>query len=262
MPFNYISNSRLAEAIVHETCEVSLGFSHSDAVIAEFLISFHEKLELPLRIKLQLEKSSSEELYKFLHRRDEELARHICLGKDPDHGWENLPAKVRTMLLKRIASDAYEIDESQREWIQSQQSIPYDTFLARRDLHGCLTLLIDEYVATLLRDPAHKPPTDTRVVVNLVTAAEHEVAPERPTGLLHTIFLPLSLLGRALQTFIKFFVLAFIAEPEYQRELAYVLRGRFLKTPVMLLATTVWAYARIVQDLVMTFYLVRPSGIF
>jgi hypothetical protein len=91
-----------------------------------------------------------------------------------------------------------------------------------------------------------------------VTAAEREVAPVKLSGLWHGIFRPIALLCRALQTFVKFFVLAFIAEPEYQRELAYVLRGRFLKTPVMFIATCVWVYARIVQDVVMTFYLVRP----
>ena len=241
---------------------MGLGFSHRDAVVAELLISSEEDLDLPLRMKRQLDMSSIEELYAILNRRDRELLRHLCLGIDPDFGWESLPNDVRVLLIKRACSLRYEVDNSQIEWIQEISNhttqIPYDIFLARRDLNACIALMVDEYVSGLLRDPAQRyVPPRYEVRNDVVRDIALEVAPEKPRyGILGPIIWPLSRLGRSIRTFIKFFVLALIAEPEFHRELAYVLTGKFLRRPITFLATRIWIYSRILQDWILPFFLV------
>ena len=64
-------------------------------------------------------------------------------------------------------------------------------------------------------------------------------------------------LWRFFRSLPKFFILAFVAEPEYQRELAYVLGSTFLKIPIRFVATRIWIYARWIQDFVLSFFLVR-----
>ena len=247
---------------------MGLGFTHSDAVVAELLVSSEEELDLPLRMKRQLDMSSTEELYAILNRRDRELVRHLCLGKDPDFCWEYLPNDVRVMLIKRAGSARYEIDKSQMEWIQTMNNnttqISYNVSLARRDLNACITLMIHEYTSTLLRDPAQRSvPTRQPIHDDITREIELEVAPDDDShGVLGALTRPYSRFARSIRTFIKFFVLALIAEPEFHRELAYVLTGKFLRRPITFIATRIWIYARILQDMILPFFLVIPFTLF
>jgi hypothetical protein len=211
-------------------------------------------------MKRQLENSSCGELRQVLNRRDEELVRHLCLDTYPDREWESLPHEVRKMFVKRVAGEPYEFLEIQRDWIESNrcnQKIPYQTYLARRDLHASVSLLIDEYSAALLRDPIQRTVAVRREIINDIAGeADRAVAPSK-TGLGWRILLkPFIRIKTALATFLKFTFLALIAEPEYQRELVYVLNGNILRIPVTFLATRLWIYSRIIQNLLLPFFLV------
>ena len=252
---------RIAEALVHEICEIELGFSHDDAAIAELLVSSKIELEVPVRIKHQLDISPNEKLHEILVRRDDELLRHLCLGLVPDVDWESLPNDVRVMLLKRVTSSAYEVNGSNLQWIESNVSnptcIPYETYLARQDLHTRLCLLIDDSAAVSLDLTQDNGSTRRKISVDIAREVELEVAPDDGSGFCKMFLSPFSHIWRFSRTVPKFFVLAFIAEPEYQRELAYVLSGTFLKIPIRFVATRVWIYARWIQDFLLSFFLVR-----
>jgi len=158
------------------------------------------------------------------------------------------------MLLRRVESQSCEINAGQLEWIKSLSArVPVDTFLARRDLHVWLTLLIDDYVALLLR--AQRSVPERRKTLNYVQRIEDSVAPlPRRRGIF--AYLPFNYIARTLRGFIKFLFLAFIAEPDFQRELAYALRRMWIRPVVMFIATSAWFYAKFVQDIVLPFYLV------
>ena len=251
---------RIAEAIVHEFCEVGLGLTHSDAVLAELLVSSREELELPHRIRHQLETSSSRELYDIINRRDEELVRHLCLDTNCDLEWDSLPNDVRATFVKRVISEPYELNDVHLRWIESKsgQKIPCHTYLARRDLHGCVCLMIEEYAASLLRDPVQRTVPVRREVVNdMVLDAERAMDPSTVrTGFFSTLLRPLDSISRVVRTVVKFMFLAFIAEPEFQRELAYCLTGSLLRIPLTFIATRVWIYSRMIQNLLVPFFFV------
>jgi hypothetical protein len=237
--------------------------SHSDAVIAELLVSSTEELILPQRMKRQLEESSSQELLQVLNRRDEELVRHLCLDTHCDRQWESLPNDVRVMFLRRVACEPFEVNDSEVEWIESnrcdQKQIHHQTYLARRDLHACVSLLIDEYAAALLRDPVQKTISVRREIINDIAAeAAREVAPLEIRSGWRILLKPFTRIRRFSSIFVKFLFLGFIAEPEYQRELVYVLRGNFFKRPITFLATALWSYARFLQNILLPFFFVRP----
>ena len=232
-------------------------------MLAELLVSSREQVNLPNRIQMQLEKSSSAELASILNLRDRELVRHLCLGLETDRYWESLPNEVRRMLLRRVSSQSCEINAGQLEWIKGLcgPRMPHDAFLARRELHVWVTLLIDDYASELFRDPANRAvPLRREKPNNYNQEIEELVAPAPPrSGFWHCITAPFRYVTRVLRSSIKFLVLAFIAEPEFQRELAYALRKKWIRPAVVFIATRFWIYAKIVQDTVLPFYLVFPS---
>ena len=261
-----IPNGRIAEAIVHETCEVGLGLSHSDSVLAEMLVSQNEELQLPERIVRQLESSSTKELYEILNRRDHELVQHLALQTNCDRDWESLPNDIRVMLVKRVCGETYEINESQLKWLETNRCdprVPYEVYLARRDLHAYLTLLIDDYTTSLLRDPIQRTvPTRREVVDDLVSGAKQEVAPSNSRyGVIGHLLRPVVAVKRWLRTFVKFLFIVLIADPEFQREMAYLLTGSWLGVPVMFLATRIWIYSRFLQELVIPLFMVYSPNV-
>jgi hypothetical protein len=263
VPAAHNSNCSIAEAIVHETCEVGLGLSHSDAVLAELLVSSTEELRLPLRVQRQLEASSTRELLEILNARDQELVRHLGLQTNFDHDWDNLPFDVKVMLVKRVCGETYEINETQLKWIESKcgNRTPYLVYLARRDLNTCLALLIDEYTSTLLRDPAQKTvPTRRESVNNIVQEVQIGVAPRKSR--VQFIKTPYRRVARIGRNFIKFLIVALIAEPEFQRELAYLLTGNPFRRIFVFILTRLWAYSRFIQDLLLPFFMVHSLQLF
>ncbi len=211
-------------------------------------------------MKHQLESSSSGELYQIINRRDEELVRHLCLDTNCDLDWDNLPNDVRVMFVKRVASEPYEVSDIHLQWIESKrcQKILYNIYLARQDLHGCVSLMIEEYAAALLRDPVQRiVPVRREVADDMVDEAERSTAPSTVRlGFLRSLFKPFDRISRFARTFVKFMFLAFIAEPEFQRELAHCLSGNFLRIPMTFIATRVWIYSRMIQNLIVPFFIV------
>jgi hypothetical protein len=244
---------------VHETCEVGLGLSHSDAVLGELLVTSTEELRLPLRIQRQLDMSSPSELLEILNARDTELVRHMGLETNFDQEWDSLPHDVKLMLVKRVCGEPYEINETQLNWIESKSGsrTPYHVYLARRDLNACLALLVDEYTATLLRDPGQRlVPTRRERPKNIVEEVETEVVAHK--GRFHFLQSGWGRMIRISRNFIKFIIIALIAEPEFQRELAYLLTGNPFRKLFVFILTRLWLYSRFIQDLILPFFMVCP----
>jgi len=225
-------------------------------LIAELLISTNEDLELPPHIQRKLEESSQRELYNILHSRDELLLKYMTLQVDCDRQWEKLPNDIRVLLVKRVVGEAYDISENQISWIESShggRQIPYDVLLARHDLHASLSLLIDDYAASLLRDPG------AQKAIPLRREIRDEIPGEEPSigtkggrrGVLWFLLRPVFWVGRMFSTSIKFMSIALVAEPEFQRELAYLTTGTIFRRPLLFLATLVWRYARLIQGLLL-----------
>jgi hypothetical protein len=255
-----VLTARIIEALVHETCEGFLGLSHSDAVLVEQLLQLEHGLAIPYRIRRQLETSSIEELNAIIDSREQALARHLCLQVNIDRDWGSLPQDIRAMLVKRVSNEGYQITDAISEWLYNhcgRQTQP-EQYLARRDHHVHLSLLIHEYAVRLLRRPSQRSVATRRHAIDTsVSDIDKEVAPSRnragfTSWLRHPFFRTFRLFG----TILKFTVLMLIAEPEFQRELAYLLKGNKLKHLIMFVSTRFCIYARLIQQTVLPWFMV------
>ena len=213
-----------------------------------------------MRIINQLETLSDKELYEILSRRDDELIKHLTLDTDCDRDWENLPNDVKVMFFKRVCGEAYEVNGSGLKWLETNRcnpQVPYDVYLARHDLYMRLELLISDYAASLLRTPAlHIMSNQHQVNRNLVSEAKREIAMSNRHGVIDYLLAPFLAAKRWLRTFAKFSFIVLIADPEFQREMAYLLRQSWLGAIVMFLTTRLWMYSHFLQELLVPLFMV------
>src|SRR5579862_6050240 len=254
-----LANVRIAESIVHQTCRVGLGLSHSDALLAELLVSSAAEVKLPRRVERQLELSSREELFEILQRRDQELVHQLCLHTNCERDWDSLPSDVRSAYVKRASAEPYQVNEMLRRWIESNGcNQTYEAYLARRDLHVILSLRTYAYAKTLFQSSSQQAlPPRRNVAPDFISRLEESIAGcERFGRVIGLPLLAFNWLRRWFQTVVKFFVLILIAEPEFQRELNCVLKRRWIRGLVMFLCTRIWIYCREIQCLILPFFMV------
>lgn len=275
-----LNNSRhwraVAEAMVSATCELSLGLSHDDAMLAELLVvkelhstqaSFdatpEEKLgsiHIPEGIRRRLEASPTERA-RVIEHADRTVLRYLLLGLDSETEWDSLPKSIRASLLRRSfvpsmtdsrTPPMQPLTEVEREWLQSHLTPEYEnmeTHLARCRLGASLSLA----VTALARD------LDASYAFDDEAAEAGQTYDERllTAGISSPGFWTRwpTLFWRRLQTCIKFCVLCLTADPEYQRELDFVVRDLpgAVRWPIVFFLTSVWSYCKLLQSIVIPF---------
>ncbi|KAI9794230.1 MAG: hypothetical protein M1816_006156 [Peltula sp. TS41687] len=257
--------SVVAEALVHAVAELILGLSHSHAVLAESLIvdnpiDFSET-PIPQGICRQLEFSSTNERFSVMKRQSIEVLHNFCLGIDCDRDWAKLPEDARSFLLKRVIGARSELSASQLGWLKSiteqDGNIDINTYVSRCDLAAALAVVIGAYAIDIPHDYVSKerqplPLSKYAKAMDIRTLSR----PPR-TRLLSMLEPVFGKLYHGLGTCIKFLVIALIADPEFQRELDYVLSPKpaVLRYPLTFLLNHIWIYSRFLQRITLPFFL-------
>lgn len=253
----------IAEALVSSTAENYLDLSHDHAILAELLV--HEGLDgslsIPEGIKRQLQFCSRdrEELILNTHK---DVLRHLLLGIDIEREWDLLPADVRMFLLQRACGQSYRLSFSQTEWIRSRFKLSspgqLDALLARHDLSASLAMAVSNY-AQLVPDDKAAVTSSTLTLSQTDPMSSLQFSLEKvPGGSSHSIKARLLRAYLKIKSCIKFTVLSLVADPEYQRELDYMLRTQplILSWPAKRCLTYIWSFCKLLQDLILPLVLV------
>lgn len=257
--------SVVAEALVHAVAELNLGLSHSHAVLVESLIvdnpiDFSET-PIPQGICRQLESSSTNERFSVMKRQHTEVLQHLCLGIDCDREWAKLPENARSYLLKRVVGTRFDISARQLDWLKSViepcGKIDIKTYVSRCDLAAALAVAIGAYAIDIPteyiskeRQPFPLPKYAESMDISTLTR------PPR-TRFLDIVDPMFGKFYHGLGTCIKFLVIALIADPEFQRELDYVLSPKHaaLRYPITFFLNHIWIYSRFMQRVTLSFFL-------
>jgi len=253
----------IAEALLSSAAENYLGLSHDHAILAELLV--HEGLggsvSIPEGIKRQLQFScrDRQELILNTHK---DVLRNLLLGIDIEQEWDLLPADVRMFLLQRASGQSYRLSISQTEWIRSRFKLlnpgELDALLARYDLSASLAKAVSNY-AQLVPDDKAAVTSSTLTLSQTEPMSSLQFNHEKVSGGSSR-----SIKARLLRTYlkikscIKFTVLSLVADPEYQRELHYMLRTQplILSWPAKRCLTYIWSFCKLLQDLILPLVLV------
>ena len=256
----------IAEAIIHATAESRLGLSHEHSTFAELLAvtdKSEDGLSIPTGRKRQLENAAVERA-SIVRNGDKEILRHLLLGLDCDKDWDSLPRTIRAFLLKRCLGDASRVSDDQVSWIHATfcrgNSLDVDEYVARCNLGASLTALVNSFAEAL--EAEH-----TNGFQQYTPYPSHEKCLELPFkpsindlngGCLDLLKLPIYRIYHGLRICIKFLVVCLVADPEFQRELDYVMCTKpwIIRWPVTFFLNGFWIYCKTLQGTILPIFLV------
>ncbi|CAG8959327.1 hypothetical protein HYFRA_00013097 [Hymenoscyphus fraxineus] len=250
----------VAEAIIQATCEARLGLSHDHSMLAELLAVENngEELALPEGVKRQLQNSTSERT-RVVKSGDRCLLEYLLLGVDPDIQWDTLPLHMRKFLLKRACGEHYHVSNEHVDWMKQNlgggQSLDIDEYVARCNLGAAVTMLTNEFATLLEGDFTHldlQEPLDATYDMNPNFALPQSID-ERETKLSTFFKRPLTRLRHAMTHSTKFLSVALVADPEFARELEYVMYGKpaLVRWIVTSFLTSVWLFCKTLQKIIL-----------
>jgi hypothetical protein len=258
-------NSRIiAEALVQATCEHDLGMSHDHSTLAELLVVdgvTDREITLPEGIQRYLGSSPKARAF-VINNGNKVLLRHLLLGVSPEIEWDNLPKHIRAFLLKHCTGHSAQLSHDEEEWITSK-TCATDAFncyeyISRYDLSAALIASTIAYAraygtprGTLGTDSDGLYLNDEDVFANSELAINQ--ASRGPFK--RFIFRFRMIFNSSL----KFLVLSLVADPEYQRELDYMVRNTpmFIHWPVTFFLNGIWMYVKFLQGLILPIVLLH-----
>jgi len=256
---------RTAEILLHLIAETMLGFSHDDAVLAESLVALSLATESPVSqyVKNHINSgSSSDQVRSFAKYCDKQTLKYICLGYDCDVDWEGLPRDIREFVVGRCNGHEETLTKKQQDWLafNKDSNIPMSTFIARCNFGAYVALSSRRYAlgtksATSFEDLRRENIPEMFEFLKF----KHSTSKYTTRTLVQRLKVPFSIVYHNIGVGLKLLAIAFVAEPELQRELDYALTSspKIVRSSTMFLITQIWRYTRTLQSILLPIFLLH-----
>ncbi|KAF2471083.1 uncharacterized protein BDR25DRAFT_342843 [Lindgomyces ingoldianus] len=266
---NVSSNCKvIAETLMHACSETMFAMPHHQAQVAEsmlvlrpnsdefYYVSECSKRSMPFN-------ASGPQTTAFETACRKELLQSLCLGFDCETQWDILPLEIRKLFIRRCLGARGPYTNTEMAWINT--NVPAEdactilSRIARYDLGAYLA--VQKY--NFFKNRGEETITEKEYRQNTadIQHSHHPVLNRSATSILSVfrmyIRVPVAYVYHTVGTWIKFFVLAAMADPEYQRELNCALGStpRVLAKPAAFLLTGLWIYSRWVMSASLPFFL-------
>jgi hypothetical protein len=266
---NVSSNCALiAETLLHACSETMFGMSHHHAELTESVLAcregdcgFHAISECSKRSMPETIVGPKALHFEIAFRKN--LLRNLCLGFDCETQWDDLPLHVRRLFLRRCVGVRAPYTNREMAWVKAnvpaESSCTILSCIARYDLGAYLAVV--KYNFFKNRGDQTLTEKEYRQMTADIQEAYHPVL-NRSAVSIFSIFteyvrLPIAYVYHAAGTWVKFFFLACMADPEYQREL----NGALIHTPppiaksATFVLTGLWIYSRVSMSIALPFFL-------
>ncbi|RDL42046.1 UDP-Glycosyltransferase phosphorylase [Venustampulla echinocandica] len=257
-----------AEILVHAVAETFMEMNNEDACLAESLLvsapttGQAQPSPVPSRVKdyLALSKSSStraRDLARFL---DGQTLKYLALQLDPETQWDRLPREIRELAIRRCVGQEEALTQIQNEWLIFNQAhgIQVKTFLTRCNYGAYIAMSSRKYALGARNEVSdeklyHEDSLESLNFLRVKPPSSNSTTRE----FIRRSKVPFSFIYHNLGVCLKLLAIAFVAEPEFQRELSYALHSsnKVVRSVVMFIATGIWKYTKFIQDLVMPIFL-------
>ncbi|KAL4874591.1 hypothetical protein BJY04DRAFT_11897 [Aspergillus karnatakaensis] len=256
----------IAEAVVQATAEAKLGYTRDQSMMAELLVGDHRDdydLAVPEGIKYQLERSPAE-CARVANHGKRTFLRHLLLGIDCDLEWDNLPASARSFLLRRCSGKPGRVTSDELSWLQGRVGAEdlqgVGAYVARYNLGVAMSLTVNYYAQRWME---HEEYPDYPVFMDTTFEKPINSLLPPPIGanlkFVDALSLSLSRIHHSAKMCLKFLVICLVADPQYQRELEYMLRGQPLifLWPITILLNGIWSFCKLLQRILIPFVLLH-----
>ncbi|KAM3074372.1 hypothetical protein ACMFMG_002820 [Clarireedia jacksonii] len=258
-----------AELLLHVSAESISMLSHKDATLLESLLAsvspsgLLEQTLVPqsLRNYLTFSKASRTQAESLAIQFEDEALHHTALGCNPNLEWEKLPADIRSLIIGRCTEPVYAVTTAQRDWLQSNKAtdVSIETFLSRCNFGAFISISMKRYTLEYAKTASTRKldQVQSPTILNLLRRAEP--SKKQTKSLTKLLKVPFSTAYHNTGHFLKLFAIAFVAEPELQRELDYTLKSapRYVRSAFLFVVTGIWVYTKAIQDIVMPAFLLH-----
>lgn len=233
----------IAEILLHAVCNTLCKMPDTQAVLLQSIF----KGEMAQNMEHYWREEPDASIISKWTRK--ELLKQLCLGYDPDLCWDDLPAGIRLAMLQRVANLPCSITEQDWAWLDKNLSreggVTVATYVARCNFGASKA-------------------TDLQCIANNASnvsdyAKQAQIVDEMPRlpTKLHFFTAPLSYLYHLVGLACKFFIIAMVADPEFQREFRFVMSKKppVIRAPLVFLLSCVWTYARFIQHIGLIFFM-------
>jgi hypothetical protein len=252
--------------------ETFLGYSHAHSTLTESLLTSHITLDARTRIPSSIEnhieaikkfESSSTLQDHYKHQ----LLQGLCLGFSPDLDWDRLPENIRKYLIQRCLGQSNSPSGTQETYLRSvlheEPDLDIRSFIARCDYAAFMAVLC--YNRANLSSPEQSEQSlqessllNGELPIVSANRIEHSSSNSKKRSfstMLHQLF---GYVYHRIGTGCKFFIVAFVADAEYQRELDYIVSGSPMITTKILVyfLNSIWILSKTIQRLLLPFFLV------
>ncbi|RMZ67489.1 Glycosyl transferase family 1 [Pyrenophora seminiperda CCB06] len=257
----------IAETLLHAYSETIFGMPHYQAEIAESIIAcrgdggFYPISECSKRSMPASNVGADAATFELACRK--ELLRNLCLGFDCDTQWDNLSLEIRRLFLRRCLGIRAPYSNTEMAWVSvnvsAESSCTILSCIARYDLGAYLA--VTKYNFFRSKGDQALSKKEYRQMSADIQESYHPVLNRSAVSLFgiftEYIRLPLAYVYHSMGTWVKFFFLACMADPEYQRELngALVHSPRFVAAPTTFVLTGLWIYSRVAMSACLPFFL-------
>lgn len=264
----------IAEAIISATAEAKLGFTSDHATLAELLAGSSEGEKnflgsefLPEGVKRQLEGSETERI-RVLCAADLQKLKYLLLGLNCDTDWDKLPRSLRLYLMRRCSGQQGHLTHGDLRYIfkrfsNGNKAFGVEEYISRCNLGYCLAYHVNAYAESFETDLAHcdlpEPPDSS--YENCLDYPLSANPRDSEMNLMEFLMRPVVRTYRTIAICVKFIICALVADPEYQRELDYMISSKpsFIRWPVSYLLNGLWNFCKQLQNIILPFFLVRNS---
>ncbi|CAG7971978.1 unnamed protein product [Penicillium olsonii] len=237
----------IAETLLHAVTELMMGVPHEYASLAGSIVSGGVTHTMARQLR---EEANTTTVVRWAKK---ELLRQLCLGFEADLHWDKLPSEVRDVLLKRCLGQQCSLSNSQRQWLQRNlcnfDTDDLDIHVARCNLGAATAISVLDYAHWGTGEAALPKEPETSKYISYV--------PRKLPIALSMIRSPASYIYHTLGTMVKFFVVALVADPEFQREFNHVTQDlpSAIRVPTVFVMNMIWVYSKIMQDFFLSFFL-------
>ncbi|KAL3424691.1 hypothetical protein PVAG01_03972 [Phlyctema vagabunda] len=262
----------IAELLIQVSAEYHLKYTARDAFLVQSLWSDHESWTnqtagpslLERQLKIFSKTGDPNDLLEHLKK---ELLQDLCLGFDCDLKWDKLPGDFRETLIQRCLGNGASFSEAQVSFLKDNHGdIPdhkLKLHLARCDYSVYSTTVAIRRARSwisgsqsLKPSQSLRPRPSVRAVKKIVNILEKPYSPPKLT--FYDIFLKYSgMLYHSAGTLCKFFAIAFVADPEFQREMKCTFRDVYFANRILGgLFLLIWKWSQAIQQALLPTFLV------
>jgi hypothetical protein len=187
---------------------------------------------------------------------------YLGLQIEAETEWDLLPRDIRDLVMRRCTGQEEIPTRSQNEWLIFNKTgkLPVSTFLTRCNYGAYVAVACRKY-ALGARDDCldeklhHQDSLESLRFLKVV----HPIEQRSIREVLQDTKAPLSIMYHKVGVFLKLMAIAFVAEPEFQRELTCALssNSKIVRCTTIFLATGIWKYTKWLQNMVMPIFLLH-----